>query len=115
MLHKNGLVCRYATWNMHYAITTMPTLDVWGAIAAAILLLQCIVFNLVFVGLAVGLWYGSRWVRGKAVPSFSTIDKYATKAQHYAITGQQKVVQPFISLRAGVAQIRTIIQNFRGS
>ncbi len=93
----------------------MPTLDVWGAVAASVLLVQCILFNVIFVALAVGLWYGTRWLRSHTKTAFVKVDDVAQKGQRYAIQGQSKVVQPFIGLRARVAQIRAMVQQLRGS
>ena len=44
----------------------MGSLDIWGAIAASVLLVQCLIFNLVNLALAAGLWYGVKWLRGRS-------------------------------------------------
>ena len=86
----------------------MGSLDSWGAIAASILLIQCIVFNLVFVALALGLWKGAGWVRGKTGVGLQKLDGLLQTGSHYANRGQSYLVAPFVRLRAGRAGIRAI-------
>lgn len=89
------------------------SIDIWGAIAASVLLVQCLIFNLFFVALAVGLWYGAKWLRVNAKTGLQVADEYLKQGQEIAVKGQSKVVSPFIKLRAGVAEGRAFVQRLR--
>ena len=92
----------------------MGSLDIWGAIAASILLIQCLLFNLINVALAVGLWYGAKWLRENAKTGLSAANRYALKGQEMAVKGQSQIVSPFVQIRARVAEIRAFTQRFKG-
>lgn len=92
----------------------MGSIDIWGAIAASVLLIQCLLFNVINVALAVGLWYGAKWIREHTKTGMQVADKYAKQGQEIVVKGQQQVVSPFIQLRAGVAQVRAFVQKLRG-
>ncbi len=92
----------------------MGSLDIWGAIAASVLLIQCLIFNLVNVALAVGFWYGAKWLRERTKTGMQLADKYARQGQEIVVKGQSQIVSPFIQLRAGVAQVRAFVQKLRG-
>jgi hypothetical protein len=93
----------------------MGSLDIWGAIAASVLLIQCLIFNLFNVALAVGLWYGAKWLREHSRTGLQTADNYLKQGQEIAVKGQSQVVGPFITLRARVAEARAFMQRLRGS
>jgi hypothetical protein len=92
----------------------MGTLEGWGAIAAALLLAQCIVFNLVFVALAAGLFYGSRWVRQHAHTGLMKAAEWLDLGQEYALKGQSYVISPFVRLRGRAEGLRTAWQRLKG-
>jgi hypothetical protein len=92
----------------------MGSLDIWGAIAASVLLIQCLLFNLFNVALAAGLWYGAKWLRENTKIGMQAADKYAKQGQEIIVKGQSQIVSPFIQLRAGVAQVRAFVQKLRG-
>jgi hypothetical protein len=91
----------------------MGSIDIWGAIAASFLLIQCLVFNLFFVALAVGLWYGAKWLREHAQTGMKVVDKGMKQGQAIVVKGQSQVVSPFVKLRAGVAQARAFVESLR--
>ncbi len=84
----------------------MGSLDIWGAIAASILIIQCVIFNLVFVGLALGIAFGSRWIRLKTDIGFQAANKGLKTGQQYALKGQSQLAAPFVRLRAKTTQWR---------
>ncbi len=92
----------------------MGSLEGWGAIAAAFLVAQCIVFNLVFVALAAGLWYGSRWVHEHAHTGLMKVGEWLDIGQEYALKGQSFLVSPFIRLRGRAEGLRTTWQRLKG-
>ena len=84
----------------------MGSLDVWGAIAASILIVQCVIFNLVFVGLALGIAFGSRWIRQKTGVGLLKANEGLKTGQQYALKGQSQLAAPFVRLRARTIQWR---------
>jgi hypothetical protein len=92
----------------------MGSLEGWGAIAAAFLLLQCIIFNLLFVALAAGLWKGSEWLHRNAHAGLVKVAEWLDLGQHYAAQGQALVVAPFIRLRGQAEGLRSAWQRLKG-
>ncbi|MGB0388350.1 MAG: hypothetical protein ACPGWR_26320 [Ardenticatenaceae bacterium] len=92
----------------------MYSVDVWGAIAASILLVQCIVFNLVFVALALGLAFGSEWIRKKTGIGLIKANEGMNKAGQQALKGQSNLAAPFVRLRARAIQLRTTRKWLKG-
>ena len=92
----------------------MGSLDIWGAIAASILIIQCIAFNLVFVALALGLAFGSRWIRLKTGVGFVKAGEGLDKGREYVLKGQGQLAAPFVRLRARAIQWRTTRRWLKG-
>lgn len=92
----------------------MGSLDVWGAIAASILLLQCIVFNLIFVVLALGLWKGAEWVHLHTDMGLTKLHEWLMLGRRYAMKGQSYVASPFVRLGARVLGWRTAWNRLKG-
>lgn len=92
----------------------MGSLDVWGAIAASFLLLQCLVLNLVFVAIALGLWKGSEWVHAHASSGLAKAGEWLRLGQSYARRGQSLLSAPFVRVRSRVAGTREILQRLKG-
>lgn len=92
----------------------MGSLDIWGAIAASILIVQCIMFNLVFVGLALGFAFGSRWIRQKTGVGLVKAGEGLNKGRQYALKGQSQLVAPFVRLRGRAIQWRTTRKWLKG-
>lgn len=92
----------------------MGSIDIWGAIAASVLLIQCLIFNLFNLALAFGCWYGAKWLRERTKTGMQLADKYAKQGQEIVVKGQSQIVTPFIQLRARVAEVRAFVQKLRG-
>ncbi len=92
----------------------MGSLDLWGAIAASFLLLQCIMFNLIWVGLALGLWKGSEWLHNHAGAALAKVDHWLQKGLGYVRLGESYVAAPFVRSRARAAWLRTVWARLRG-
>ncbi len=92
----------------------MGSLDLWGAIAASLLLLQCIVFNLIFVALGLGLWKGSEWLHLNASRGLRFVARYLDMGAGYVTKGEQLVVGPFVRWRGRIVGARTAWRRLRG-
>lgn len=92
----------------------MGSLDLWGAVAASFLLLQCIVLNLVWVALALGLWKGSEWVLRHAGIGLDKAHYWLQRGQGYVVQGERIVAAPLVRLRGRVSGIRTIWDRLTG-
>jgi hypothetical protein len=92
----------------------MGSFEGWGAIAAALLVAECIVFNLVFVALAAGLWQGSAWLHRNAHTGLMKLAEWLGIGQKYAQKGQAFLVSPFVRLQGHVEGIRTAWQRLKG-
>jgi hypothetical protein len=92
----------------------MGSLETWGAIAATFLIIQCIVFNLVWVALGYGLWKGSAWLRTNAKVGLGKADEYLHLGQRYVRQGESLVASPFVRTRARAAGWRATWQRLRG-
>lgn len=92
----------------------MSTINAWGAIATAILAIECIIFNLIFLGLAYGLWKGSAWLRGNTGKGLSKADELLKQGQGYVQQGESMVSAPFVRLRGQALAVREFWQRLRG-
>ncbi len=92
----------------------MGSLETWGAIAATLLLIECIIFNLIWLGLAFGLWKGSAWLRNNAQKGLVKGAEYLTLGQRYTRQGQSIVASPFVRMRGRVAGWRATRARLRG-
>lgn len=92
----------------------MGSLELWGAIAASFLLLHCIVFNLIWVGLALGLWKGAEWLHHHTGPAMATVDRWVQKGLGYVRLGESYVAAPFVRSRGRAAWLRTVWARLRG-
>lgn len=88
----------------------MGSLDLWGAIAASVLVAQCLVFNLVWVVLALALWKGSEWIHRHAASGLAKVGGWLTTGQRQVQRGEQYVAAPFVRLRARSAGLRAAWQ-----
>lgn len=84
----------------------MVGLDVWGALAASFLLLQCLVLNLIFVALAAALFFGSRWGRKNAAVGLNRAGDYLNRGRALVEQGEARLVMPFVRTRARLAGLR---------
>lgn len=84
----------------------MSALNAWGAIAAALLAVECILFNLIFLALALGLWRGSAWLRENTGSGLKRADQLLRQGQGYVQQGERRVAGPFVRLRGQVAGLR---------
>lgn len=92
----------------------MGSLDLWGAIAASFLLVQCIVFNLIWVGLAFGLWKGAEWVQSHAGAALAKVEQWVHKGLGYVRLGESYLAAPFVRSRARAEGLRAMWQRLRG-
>ncbi len=92
----------------------MWSLDIWGAIAASWLLLLCIVFNLIFVALTLGLWKGMEWVHDHASAGLAKAGEWLGIGREYVREGERYLVAPFIRARGRVVAIRAAWDRFWG-
>ncbi|MGH2545092.1 MAG: hypothetical protein ACRDIB_20065 [Ardenticatenaceae bacterium] len=92
----------------------MGSLELWGAIAAIFLVLQCIMFNAILVGLALGLWKGAGWLRVHAGVGLDKVEEWLLLGRGYLRQGESYLVAPFIRLRGRITSIRTTWQRLRG-
>jgi hypothetical protein len=90
------------------------TLELWGAIAASVLLVQCIVFNLIWVALALGLWKGSEWVRKNTSAGLQKADYYLQKGVGAVHKGEQYLSAPFVRTRGRTAGWRALLRALKG-
>ncbi len=91
----------------------MDPLNAWGAVAASVLLVQCIVFNLIFVGLALGLWKGSEWLRVHTGSGLRKADTLLQQGRGYTRLGLAYLAAPFVRLRGRGAGLRAIRARLR--
>lgn len=92
----------------------MGSLDLWGAIAASFLLVQCVVFNLIWVGLALGLWKGSEWLHTHAGTGLDKVGQWVDKGLGYVRLGESYLAAPFVRSRARAAGLRAMWERLRG-
>lgn len=92
----------------------MGGLDVWGAIAASFLLIQCVVFNLVFVALALGFWWITRFMREKTAFGLQKAQEGMQVGHEYSLKGQSYLAAPFIRFAGRIARLRAIRKKLKG-
>lgn len=85
----------------------MGDLAGWGALATAILAVECMVLNLLFVALAAGMWFGTRWIRLRTGSGLQKVGGWLDLGQRYIRQGQSLVVAPFVRLRGQIEGART--------
>jgi hypothetical protein len=93
----------------------MDPLNTWGAIAASFLLVQCIVFNLIFLGLAFGLWKGSSWLHSNTRSGLARATFYAQQGRGYMQLGLSYLAAPFVRLHGRLAAIRAMRARLRSN
>lgn len=74
----------------------MSVLNHLAQAAAVILLIELLVVVLIFLGIAGGLAFGLRWVRGKADPAFATANKYLERVPGYAERASDIATSPLV-------------------
>lgn len=92
----------------------MGGLDVWGAMAASFFLIQCVVFNLVFVVLALALWWITRFMREKTAFGLQKAQEGMQVGHEYSLKGQSHLAAPFIRLAGRIAEWRAIHKKLKG-
>ena len=92
----------------------MGGLDVWGAIAASFFLIQCVVFNLVFVALSLGFWWLTRFMRQKTAIGLQKAQEGMQIGHEYSLKGQSYLVAPFVRLTGRIAELRAIRKKLKG-
>lgn len=91
----------------------MGSVNDWGAIAAGLLAVECLVLNLIWLALAIGLWKGFGWLHDHASPAFQKLTGYLNKGQRAIEKGTTMVAQPVIKARSGVEGVRTAVAYLR--
>ena len=81
----------------------MGSLDVWGAIAASVLLIQCLIFNLIFLGIALGLWKGTEWLHLRTHAGFVKVNEWLAMGRSYLHKGESMLAAPFVRLQGRIA------------
>lgn len=91
----------------------MGSLSMWGALATALLALECMVVLLVVGALVFGLNYGMDWVLVHTRTAFQTVDRYFRLGQEYLVFYQSKVTAPLVRLRGrwqGMRRTRALLR-----
>lgn len=91
----------------------MGSINDWGALAAALLTVQCLMLNMAFVALGFGLWFAFRWLNGHALPAINKVGGYLEKGRRAIDAGTTKVAAPVIKVRGGAEGIRTAVTRLR--
>ena len=69
----------------------MGSINGWGAIATGLLAVECLIFNLIFLALAFGLWKSFGWLNGHALPGINKVAGYLDKGRAAIDKGTTKV------------------------
>lgn len=91
----------------------MGSLETWGALAAILLTIECMVGMLIVLALAFGVWKGSQWVVRNTSRGFEFIDRKFAQGRELLETYQAKVAAPFVQARGVVAGIEAGWQTLR--
>ena len=91
----------------------MGGVNEWGAIATALLAVECLILNLIWLALAIGLWKGFGWLHDHASPAFETVAGYLDKGQRAIAKGTTMVAKPVIKARSGLEGVRTAVATVR--
>lgn len=74
--------------------------------AAVLLLLELLVVLLLFLGIAGGLAFGLRWIRGKTDWAFDTAQSGLHTGERYLKGGLDSVAKPFITLSGAAETVK---------
>lgn len=92
----------------------MGSIHTWGALAAILLIIECMGGVLILLAIAFGLWKGSEWVVNNARRGFAFIDEKVTLGRELLTKYQAKVAEPFVrghgvatGIEAGWRAVRT--------
>jgi hypothetical protein len=81
--------------------------------AAVILLVELLVVLMLFLALAGGLAFGSRWVRGKSGWAFEHTNEYLPLVSKYTGIGTDLVAKPFILGGGAVTRVQVTLASIR--
>lgn len=83
----------------------MGSIHTWGALAAILLVIECMGGVLVLLAISFGLWKGSEWVVNNARRGFAFINEKMEQARDLLVEYQAKVAEPFVRGHGVVAGI----------
>lgn len=92
----------------------MGSIHTWGALAAILLVIECMGGVLILLALSFGLWKGSEWVVNNIRRGFAFINEKVAQSHDLLIKYQAIAAEPFVrghGIAAGIAAGWRAIRN----